>query len=155
MSAFDEHYEPSLPTPATRLPAIETDFNPSLDGVRVLVLDDDEETRRMLADVLQCHGAEVVVHSSGPDALECLGREKFNVLLSDLGMEEMDGVDFIREVRARGVQTPAAALSAYTGVEHQQKALQAGFQIHLDKPVETLYLVAAVADLADLGKRQT
>lgn len=154
MSAFDEHYEPSLPTPPTRRAAIETDFNPSLAGVSVLVLDDEEETRQMLADMLEHHGAKVALHSSGAEALESLGREKFDVLLSDLGMEEMDGVSFIRQVRALGIQTPAIALSAYTGVEHQQNALQAGFQLHLDKPVETLYLVAAIADLAELGKRQ-
>lgn len=142
-------YKPSAHVDATRPPAVATEFTVSLDGIRVLVLDDEGDTRRLIFNTLQLQGASVTLAGSGDEALRILKYEKFDVIISDLGMDGMDGLDFIRAVRERNIQTPAIALSGYTGIEPQQNALSAGFQMHLDKPVENLLLAAAVADLAE------
>lgn len=148
----DEKLGPAGPVNPLRPPFVVSDFQVSLDGIIVLVVDDDADARHMITDTLQLHGASVTQADSGEAALQALQEQKFDVLLSDLGMEPMDGLMLMREVRLRGIQTPALALSAYTGVEAQQKALEAGFQLHLDKPVETLHLAAAVADLAEMNR---
>ena len=145
-------YKPSAHVDATRPAAVETDFKVSLENVRVLVLDDEADTRRLIFDTLQLYAAAIILAESGDEALRILKYETFDVIISDLGMDGMDGLDFIRAVRERGIQTPAIALSGYTGVEPQQKALEAGFQMHLDKPVENPLLAAAVADLAEQNK---
>ena len=146
-------YKPSAHVDATRPPAVETDFHVSLDGIRVLIVDDEADTRRLIFDTLHLHGAALTLAESGDEALRILKYEKFDVILSDLGMDGMDGLDFMRAVRERGIQTPAIALSGYTGLEPQQKALEAGFQMHLDKPVESPFLAAAVADLAEQNRK--
>jgi CheY-like chemotaxis protein len=146
-------YGAAAPTRATRPSAFATEFRPSLDGVRVLVVDDEADTRRMVAAVLQVYGAQVTLALSASDALGILQHQEFDVLISDLGMDVQDGLSLMREVRSRGIKTPAAALSGYTGIEPQQRAFAAGYQMHLDKPVETLHLAAAVADLAEEAKR--
>ncbi len=143
-----EHIDPIRP------PSVASDFEVSLDGINVLVVDDESDTRRMITATLQVHGAIVTQANCGEAALQLLQEQKFDVLLSDLGMEPMDGLVLMREVRLRGIKTPSVALSAYTGLEAQKQALEAGFQMHLDKPVITLQLAAAVADMADLGRRQ-
>jgi two-component system CheB/CheR fusion protein len=143
---------PAHPTFPTRPAALTGDFQLSLEGVRVLVVDDEEDVRKMIPMVLEVHGALVTPASTTAEALQLLEDQQFDVIISDLGMEPEDSLMLLREVRARGIQTPAAALSAYTGVQPQQRALEAGFQLHLDKPVETLYLAAAVADLAEMAK---
>ncbi|WP_339374529.1 response regulator [Nodularia spumigena] len=105
--------------------------------------------------VLEEEGAEVISVSSAIEALQTLPESKADVLLSDIGMPEMDGYMLMRQVRSwtseEGGNTPAIALTAYAGEYNQQQAISAGFQMHVTKPAEPAELVAAVARLA--GKK--
>jgi len=123
-----------------------------LDGVRVLVVEDETDTRELLAVALQQCGAQVVAFGTVAEALLELDRSLPDVLLSDIGVPGEDGYSFLRKVRARGAEKggdlPAAALTAYARVEDRRRALEAGFQTHLAKPIDPSELVAAVAALA-------
>jgi signal transduction histidine kinase/CheY-like chemotaxis protein len=124
---------------------------PSLEGISVLVVDDDDECRQVVAAQLHgCH-AEVLTASSGAQACELLQRERVDVLLADIGMPDEDGYALIRRIRSLSspaiASIPAAALTAFARDEDRDRALQAGFQLHLTKPVEAPSLVAAVATL--------
>ena len=126
---------------------------PSLAGVRVLVVDDEEDTRELLTMTLERHGAEVLTAASAFEALPVLERERPDVLLSDLEMPGEDGYELIRKVRAlgpqRGGRTPAAALTAYARPEDRERVFKAGFQMHLAKPTRPLDIVSAVASLME------
>jgi PAS domain S-box-containing protein len=128
---------------------------PQLGGLRVLLVDDDLEGLEAMTVVLQKRGAQVIAASSAEEALEALGREHPDVLLSDIEMPGEDGHALIRKVRAlppdRGGDIPAAALTAYARGEDRQKALLAGFQVHVAKPVQPEELTAIIAELA--GRR--
>jgi CheY-like chemotaxis protein len=124
---------------------------PSLAGVRVLVVDDDEESRDAVAAHLQgCHAA-VSTAPSAADGFALLQREHFDVLLADIGMPGEDGYSLIQRVRALSspvsASIPAAALTAFAREEDRERALRAGFQLHLAKPIDASALVAAVAML--------
>ncbi len=123
-----------------------------LAGVRVVAVDDDADARKLLSTVLTRCRAEVTVLASAAEALEAVRRIRPDVLLSDVEMPGEDGYSFIAKVRAlppeEGGQTPAAALTAYARMEDRTKALRAGFQMHVPKPVEPAELVAVVANLA-------
>ncbi|WP_199333414.1 AAA family ATPase [Oculatella sp. FACHB-28] len=123
----------------------------SLNGVRILVVDDDHDTREFVAFVLEQAGAKVEMASSATEALARLARSKPNLLLSDIGMPEMDGYMLIRQVRAlppdKGGKIPAIALTAFAGEMNQQQALAAGFQMHLSKPIEPEHLILMIASL--------
>jgi CheY-like chemotaxis protein len=122
-----------------------------LKGLRVLVVDDDDDTCKMIDMVLSKCGAEVKTSPSAHQAFEALAWEP-DVLVSDIGMPGEDGYEFIGKVRRRGLecgrQIPAIALTAYARDEDRLRALSAGYQIHLPKPVEPERLIAAVAGLA-------
>lgn len=124
---------------------------PDLDGVQVLVVDDEEDTRDLVRAMLEKCGAQVITVGSAAEALAALEQRRPDVLVSDLGMPEEDGYSLIRKVRAlpaeRGGQTPAAALTAYARVEDRLKVFRSGFQIHVPKPVEPIELVTVVATL--------
>ncbi|MBD2101370.1 PAS domain S-box protein [Leptolyngbya sp. FACHB-261] len=124
---------------------------PALDlqGVQVLVVDDDTDTRDLTALVLEQAGANVSTAASAVEALQALAQAKPDILLSDIGMPEMDGYMLLQRVRAleAGQKIPAIALTAYAGEFNQQQALQAGFQQHISKPVEPEALVNAIAAL--------
>jgi signal transduction histidine kinase/ActR/RegA family two-component response regulator len=128
---------------------------PRLDGVRALVVEDDDDARALLQKVLTGQGALVRSAASAAAALELLGRERVDVLLSDIEMAGTDGYQLVRELRLRtvalGGAVPALALSAYTRTEDRLRALRAGFQVHLSKPVQPSKLVAVVASLAARG----
>ncbi len=128
------------------------DCPPSLDGLRVLVVDDEQDTRDLLRAVLEKCGSEVTTAASAAEALDAIERLRPDVLISDLGMPDEDGYALIVKVRKlpaeRGGQTPAAALTAYARVEDRLRVLRSGFQIHLPKPVEPTELVTVVANLA-------
>jgi PAS domain S-box-containing protein len=130
---------------------------PRLDGVRVLVVEDEVDARHLLAAVLQKRGARVYMAASGAEALEILEREQPDVLLSDIALQDQDGYDLIRKVRSlpqeRGGRIPAAALTGYGRLEDRMRALSAGFQLHAAKPVEPAELVAVVASLAGKSSR--
>lgn len=130
--------------------------NPLLLGsVRVLIVEDEEDTRELLIASLQQCGAEVTAAASVAEALASLDRELPDVLVSDLAMPEEDGYSLIRKVRARdpeaGGRIPAAALTAYARAEDRVRALASGFQRHLPKPVDPADLISMVASLAGRG----
>jgi len=123
---------------------------PTLKGVQVLVVDDDPDARESIAVALEQSGACVHAVGSAAEAVESLERNPPDVLLSDIAMPGMDGYALLRQARARlrGARVVAAALTAYAGEEDRRRALAAGFQMHLAKPVEPAELVATVAKLA-------
>jgi CheY-like chemotaxis protein len=125
---------------------------PDLTGVRVLIVDDDGDGRILVAKVLEAQGASVKAVSGAREALEILGRERIDVLLSDIEMPGTDGYQLIRELRLRSSQqggaVPAVALTAYARTEDRLRALRAGFQLHLSKPVQPSELVTVVASMA-------
>jgi len=123
---------------------------PALQGVQVLVVDDDLDARDAIAMTLEQCGACVHAVGSAAEAMESLERDPPDVLLSDIAMPGTDGYALIGQAltRLRGARLAAAALTAYAGAEDRRRALAAGFQTHLTKPVEPAELVAAVAKLA-------
>ena len=130
---------------------------PKLDGVRVLVVDDERDARDLIRRVLEEHGAVVSAVASGREALRALATEPPDVLLSDVGMPGMDGYQFMRSVRASDLdyrRVPAIALTAFARGEDRKKALLAGYQSHLAKPFDIAELVIVVAGLAErIAKR--
>jgi PAS domain S-box-containing protein len=126
---------------------------PRLDGVRVLVVDDDSDTRQMLKAVLsECH-ADVITAASAAEAIKEIEQRKPDVLVSDLGMPEQDGYELIKQVREtesadNAARVPALALTAYAKPEDRVRALAGGYQVHLAKPVEPAEFVLVVANLA-------
>jgi CheY-like chemotaxis protein len=126
-----------------------------LAGVRVLIVDDEEDVRELLTLTLQGYGAEVETVGCAKEALERLSRQKpnvnFDVLICDIGMPDEDGYTLIRKVRAlpaeAGGKIPAIALTAYGRAPERVRALEAGFQMHVVKPVEPDELVAVIVSL--------
>jgi len=125
---------------------------PSLHGLKVLVVDDEADTRELIREVLKECGSEVITSPSAAEALVALEEHKPDVLISDLGMPDEDGYSLITKIRAlpseHGGQIPAAALTAYAQAEDRMRVLRSGFQFHLPKPVDSAELVTVVASLA-------
>jgi len=130
----------------------QTDPELNLKGIRVLVVDDEADARETLREILEHCNAEVLTAASAEEALDVLPRWRPDVLLSDIGMPDEDGYQLIRRVRALpaedGGHIPAAALTAFARGEDRRRALRAGFQMHVSKPVEVQELAAVVASLA-------
>ena len=133
------------PPPASGLPDL-------LKDLRVLVVEDEVDTRDLLVMALRQSGAEVAACASVPEALAAFDRLPPDVLVSDIGFPEEDGYSLIRKIRSRdpvnGGRVPAAALTAYARREDRLRAFEAGYQKHLAKPLDPAELVAAVAQLA-------
>jgi signal transduction histidine kinase/CheY-like chemotaxis protein len=132
---------------------------PSLDGVRVLLVDDEADTREMMAGVLDTCGATILSAASGDEALDTLcGENRVDVLLSDLAMPGTDGYELIRRVRLQPdvnvANLPAVAVTAHADAGERERALAAGFQMHMAKPVDPVALAHAVAHLARTGARR-
>lgn len=125
---------------------------PSLQGLKVLVVDDEADTRELIREVLRECGSEVILSRSAAEALEAIEQHKPDILISDLGMPDEDGYSLISKIRAlpseRGGHIPAAALTAYARAEDRMRVLRSGFQFHLPKPVDSAELVTVVASLA-------
>lgn len=122
-----------------------------LDGVSILVVDDEPEVLSTLEGILRHHGAEVLTAASADEALQLLDQHKPTVLVSDLAMPGRNGFDLMRAVRALPTpahKIPAAVLSAYLASEHASEAESAGFQAFIEKPVQPLELVGQIAQLA-------
>ncbi|QIR36460.1 PAS domain S-box protein [Tolypothrix sp. PCC 7910] len=121
----------------------------NLKNRRVIVVDDEPDSLELVKVVLEDEGAVVQVVSSAITALPVLTQAQFDLLISDIGMPEMDGYKFIRQIRALPPRfnrdIPAIALTAYAGEENQRKILAAGFQAHLAKPIEPQNLLDAIA----------
>jgi PAS domain S-box-containing protein len=136
---------PSTAEPATAQPA-------TLAGIRLLIVDDEPDTLELLKMMLDRRGATVITAGSAKEALETLEKIKPDVLISDVGMPELDGFEFMRRVRsldAQGIgRVPAIALTAYAGDEDRKRALEAGFWEHVPKPVDPARLINVIADLA-------
>jgi len=124
-----------------------------LEGLTVLVVDDEEQARQVVAAQLEEHGAAVRTAASVAQAIEALQREHVDVLLADIAMPDEDGYGLIRKLRglhpAPIAAIPAAALTAFARNEDRLAALRAGFQLHLAKPIDAHALVTAVARLGD------
>jgi CheY-like chemotaxis protein len=122
-----------------------------LGGVKVLIVDDDRDTREFLAFVLEQAEATVLIATNASEALTSLINNQPDVLISDIGMPDMDGYMLMQQVRAlppeQGGQIRAIALTAYAGEINQQQALKVGFQQHISKPVDPDILIAAIANL--------
>jgi signal transduction histidine kinase len=129
----------------------------ALKGVRVLVVDDNVDARELVARLLSEYEADVRMSASADDAFNQLERFRPKVLVSDIGMPGKDGIDFIREVRnldcpeLRAI--PALALTAFARTEDRNRAMLAGFQLHVTKPIEPRELGVAVASLALRARR--
>jgi CheY-like chemotaxis protein len=138
-------------------PAIDLEIPPELLGIKVLVVDDEQDSRELVATLIERCGARVVTADSASSALAKLQSEKPDVLISDIGMPGVDGYDLIREVRAlgqdHGGRIPAAALTAFARAEDRSRALDAGYMMHLVKPVEPSELIAALTTLVRFATR--
>ncbi|MDQ3665701.1 MAG: PAS domain S-box protein [Acidobacteriota bacterium] len=130
---------------------------PNLENLRILVVDDEKDTLDLVAMDLTQHGASVTGVTSAAEALTALEESQFDLLISDIAMPETDGYALIRQVRrresGREKRLPAVALTGYARVEDRMRAIMAGYNTHVVKPVEARELVTVVASLAGrLGK---
>jgi CheY-like chemotaxis protein/two-component sensor histidine kinase len=153
---------PSDPEPLNSIvetkPRVEA--SPSLEGLQILVVDDEADALELLNTILQNNGAEVIAVASVKQALtiiETATDRSPDVLVSDIGMPDEDGYSLIRKLRQleaqRGGKLSAIALTAYAGSDDRRQALLAGFQMHLTKPVDAAELVAVVASLTGRTSR--
>lgn len=126
--------------------------SPSLEGLRIVVVDDEADARDLLHTVLTQYGAKVVTRASARDTIDAVAQFQPHVLVSDIGMPEEDGYALIHRLRQlppeQGGQIPAIALTAYARTEDRDRALEAGFQQHIAKPVNPDKLAAVVSELA-------
>jgi CheY-like chemotaxis protein len=141
------------PTARNLLP--ETECGERLDGWKILVVDDEPDTRDLLKAGLGKCGAKVILAGSAAEAFAALEQEIPDILISDVGMPVEDGYELIQRLRAlpaeQGGKIPAIALTAYARVEDRMQALRAGYQMHVPKPVELAELVAVAASLVKRG----
>jgi CheY-like chemotaxis protein len=125
-------------------------------GLKILVVEDDVDTRELIEWVLKRAGAEVSSVGSARQALEALEREKPHLLVSDIAMPEEDGYELLKKIRAlppeRGGRIPAIALTAHSLVQDRLQSLRAGFQSHVPKPVVPEELVEVVASVIHLRR---
>jgi len=131
---------------------------PRLDGLRTLVVDDQEEARVMVAETLGERGAEVTVAASGREALELFEGSTFDALVCDISMPEMNGYELMRRLRAmetaRGRRLATIALTALARPEDRLQALKAGFHVHVSKPVKLAELVIVLAGVVQWGQQK-
>jgi signal transduction histidine kinase/DNA-binding response OmpR family regulator len=144
----------SAPAPASppTLPPESSGTATRLDGLRLLAVDDQEDARQLLREILSERGAKVTCAASASEALERIADFRPHVLVSDLAMPDEDGLDLIQSIRRlppeRGGLTPAIALTAYAHADDTHRAMAAGYQMHVAKPVDPVSLAIAVAYLA-------
>ena len=134
----------------THAAAEEPSLLPSLAGVHALVVDDEADARDLIQRVLKEQGATVSVAASGAEAMRIMETSELDILISDVGMPDMDGYQLMRRVRAsepKGRRIPALALTAFARAEDRKRALLAGYQSHVAKPVDMAELVIVIAGL--------
>ncbi len=151
--------EPSVPrehpatgkSVSTRVPEV------SLAGIKVVVIDDEPDARELVKIVLADAGAEVLVGSCAEEGLDLVKERRPDVIVSDIGMPGRDGYEFIRDVRALapdiGGRTPAIALTAFARSEDRTRAMLAGYQVHMSKPIEPHELIATIKSIASNSDR--
>jgi CheY-like chemotaxis protein len=123
---------------------------PRLDGIRVLAVDDEQDSLDLLRTILENAGAMVTTAASGAEALDAIRSNPPDVVVADIGMPSMDGLQLVRALRQMDEplrSTPAAALTAYGRSQDQITSMASGFQTHLVKPVDPLDLIVAVSSL--------
>jgi len=151
--------QPEQRTAVSREPDIASNESDRIRGTRILVVDDDADARELIKRLLEECGAQVTVASSSTEAIKIIRRGGLDVLVSDIAMPGEDGNALVRHVRdlppEQGGELPAVALTAYARAEDRVKAIRAGFQMHLTKPVEPAELIAIVASLASPGYSKT
>ncbi|SFU69759.1 response regulator receiver protein [Nitrosospira multiformis] len=129
-------------------------INSSLFGDKVLVVDDEEDILVITRLMLELHGAEVITSLTAVEALEQVQTQRLDLIISDISMPHMNGYQFIQAVRNlpahKGKGTPALALTAFSRSEDRERALKAGFQAHLSKPVSLQVLIETVAHITNL-----
>ena len=154
LAIAQQHEEPAAeerqhPRAPSGMPA---ECPPGLDRARILVVDDEKDSRALVKRILEECDAIVEMASSAEEGMTALTRQAPDVLISDIGMPGMDGYQFIRAVRAldesKGGKVPAIALTAFARSEDRQRAMLAGFDIHIVKPIEPAELIAVVARMA-------
>jgi PAS domain S-box-containing protein len=142
-----------LPVLNDPLEAIEL---PRLDQTTLLIVDDEPDGRQLMVRILEGRGAKVTAVAAGAEALELLKSQQFDLLVSDIGMPDLDGYELMRRVRLldsmRQGPIPAIAVTAYARAEDRQRSLLAGYQMHLAKPIEARELVAGIASLLHLAQ---
>ena len=142
-----------------RDPAESVDIGVALDAIRLLVVEDEADTLEFLRRLLTTHGATVLTAATASEALSLVRDERPDLMISDIGLPEMDGYDLIQTVRRQpspGRDIPAIALTAYARTEDRTRALRAGYQAHIAKPVEPNELLAMVASFVELtGARKS
>ncbi|RUT01802.1 hypothetical protein DSM106972_064250 [Dulcicalothrix desertica PCC 7102] len=123
----------------------------NLNGIKILVVDDETDSRELVKFIVEQAGAEVIAADGAKQALATLTQWLPNILISDIGMPEMNGYMLLQQVRTlapqQGGQIPAIALTAYAGDYNKQQASLAGFQGHIAKPIEPINLLKAIKDL--------
>jgi signal transduction histidine kinase/ActR/RegA family two-component response regulator len=143
--------EELVPVPVRSRKSARASDDRSLAGISVLVVDDDQESRDVVAAHLRDHEAIVLTADSAAHAFDMLQHERIDVLLADIAMPDEDGYSLLRRVRAMhpaaAATIPAAAVTALARDDDRRRALQAGFQLHVPKPIEEASLVAAVSRL--------
>ena len=126
----------------------------TLTGIKILVVDDEPDARELIRCVLEDASASVITAGSAHDALNLITQEAPDILISDIGMPDEDGYEFIRKIRSlpseKGGKIPAVALTAYARAEDRKRAMIAGYQMYLTKPVEPSELLAVVSSLTNL-----
>src|SRR6185503_6277899 len=151
--------QPEQRTAVSREPDIASNESDRIRGTRILVVDDDADARELIKRLLEECGAQVTVASSSTEAIKIIRRGALDVLVSDIAMPGEDGNALVRHVPdlppEQGGELPAVALTAYARAEDRVKAIRAGFQMHLTKPVEPAELIAIVASLASPGYSKT
>jgi PAS domain S-box-containing protein len=124
------------------------------DVVRILIVEDEPDTLEMLDASFRSRGFETIACSSAKEALDCVGRQQFDIIISDIAMPEVDGLQLIRDLRGRPelATVPAIALTGYASQTDAKAAISAGFDLHLSKPIDPSDLVAAVNNLIALRR---
>jgi CheY-like chemotaxis protein len=144
--AAAESADPSAP------PGLKIDFAPALEGIRLLIVEDEPDARELLIALLTRFGAQARAVATAAEALDAIRQWRPDLLLSDIEMPGEDGYSLIQKVRSLdpelGGQVPAVALTAHARVEDRVRALSAGFQSHITKPVDPAELVAVIRSLA-------
>jgi CheY-like chemotaxis protein len=126
-----------------------------LDGVHVLLVEDDDDSRKLLGTMLKRYGARVTSTKSAAEAFAVFSGDVPDILISDIGMPDEDGYEFMRKLRSlppeKGGLTPAIALTGYASRKDRERALNAGYQQHMAKPIEQVDMISAIAALVGRG----
>jgi CheY-like chemotaxis protein len=146
---------PAAAAPAERAPSTDDPYPAvSIHGLRVLIVEDEADSQEFLQRLLDGHGAVVSVAATAREALDAIRDELPQILISDIGLPDMDGYELIRQVRDDPRQRlsvlPAIALTAYARAEDRARALRAGYQAHLAKPVEPGELLMTISTFAGM-----